>query len=155
MKYLGILVSDVKLGMVPLSSVAEKVSKRVPPWKGKHMPSGGRLILTNSCLSSLPTYTMGFYLVPLGIHRKMDHVRAKFFWRGAGGEFKYHMVRWPAVCHPKMFGGRGIINTQIFNECLMVKWIWKIYNQAGSLWVRLLKAKYLREGDFYKSKDFH
>jgi hypothetical protein len=121
MKYLGILVNDVKLGMVPLSSVAKKVSKRVPPWKGKHMSSRGRLILTNNCLSSLPTYTMGFYLVPLGIHRKMDHVRAKFFWRGAGGEFKCHMMRWSAVCHPKMFGGRGIINTHIFNECLMVK----------------------------------
>jgi hypothetical protein len=33
----------------------------------------------------------------------------------------------------------------------MAKWIWKIYKQ-DSLWVRLLKAKYMRDGDFFKSK---
>jgi hypothetical protein len=35
----------------------------------------------------------------------------------------------------------------------MVKWIWKIYKQTYSLWVRLLNAKYMRDGDFFKSKD--
>jgi hypothetical protein len=66
---------------------------------------------------------MGFYLLPLGIHSMMDSVRAKFFWRRAGGEFKYHMIKWPALCRPKEFGGLGILNSQIFNECLMTKWI--------------------------------
>jgi hypothetical protein len=51
----------------------------------------------------------------------MDGVRAKIFWRGAGDSFKYHMVKWHDVCHPKEFGGLGIINTQILNECLMIK----------------------------------
>jgi hypothetical protein len=35
---------------------------------------------------------------------------------------------------------------------LITKWICKIYNQAGSLLVRLLKAKYIRDDDFYKSR---
>jgi hypothetical protein len=74
-----------------------KVSKRVPPWKGKHMSSVGRLIHSN-----LPTYTMGFYLLSLdSIHRKMDTVISKFFSRGASGDFKYHMVRCEVVCRPK------------------------------------------------------
>jgi hypothetical protein len=41
-------------------------------------------------------------------------------------------------------GGLGIINTQNFNECLIAKWIWKMYHQLESLWVRLLKAKYMK-----------
>jgi hypothetical protein len=40
------------------------------------------------------------------------------------------MVKWEAVCRPRKFGGFGIINTQITNECMMVKWIWKIYQQS-------------------------
>jgi hypothetical protein len=40
---------------------------------------GGRMILCNTCLASLPTYTMGFYLLPKGTHKKMDGVRSKFF----------------------------------------------------------------------------
>jgi hypothetical protein len=89
-------------------------------------------------------------MLPLGIH-KMDQVKAIFFGEMLD-EFKYHMVRWLSVCHPKKFDGIGIINTQIFNECLITKWIYKIYNQAGSPLVRLLKAKYIRDDDFYKSR---
>jgi hypothetical protein len=85
------------------------------------MSSGARLIMSNSCLSSLPIYTIGFYLMLLGTHMSMDSVRSKFFWRGAGSNLKYHMVKWPVVCQPRAFGGLGIINTQILNECLMVK----------------------------------
>jgi hypothetical protein len=70
---------------------------------------------------------MGFYLLPLRTHRRMDSVRARFLWRVAGEEFKYHMVKWHVVCRPKDLGGLGIINTQVLNECLMTKWIWKLY----------------------------
>jgi hypothetical protein len=61
-----------------------------------------------------------------------------------------------AVYRPKEIvcvwgGGLGIVNIQILNEWLLTKWIWKIYNQPNSLWVRLLKAKYMRDDNFFKS----
>jgi hypothetical protein len=92
MVYLGKPVSDKKLGMGAFVRVTEKISKRVPPWKGKLMSSRARLILSNSCLSSLPTYTMGFYLLPEGTHKAMDGIRSRFYWRGAGADFKYHII---------------------------------------------------------------
>jgi hypothetical protein len=149
MKYLGIPISDNKLGKVALSVVSDKVAKMIPPWKGKFMLSGGRLVLTNNSLSSLPIYTMGFYLLPLGIHKEMDKFKARFFWREASSNFKYHMIKWPAVGRPKKFGGLGIINTEILNNCLITKWIWKFYQQPHSLWARLLRAKYMRGDDFF------
>jgi hypothetical protein len=142
-KYLGILLSSSKLGREALSILPEKISKRIPPWKGKHASSGGRQILTNTCLSILPTYMMGFYLLPRGTHGRMDSVRSRFIWRGAHADFKCHMVKWEDVCRPREYGGLGIIDTKIFNECLMVKWIWKLYKQKECLWVRLLTAKYM------------
>jgi hypothetical protein len=78
-KYLAINISNSKLGKAAFVGLHEKIEKRIPPCKGKKSSSGGRLILTNSCLSSLPIYTMGFYLLPLGTHSKMDSVRARFF----------------------------------------------------------------------------
>jgi hypothetical protein len=152
MKYLAIKISNSKLGKVAFAELHEKIEKRIPPWKEKNSSSRGRLILTNSCMSTLPIYTMGFYLLPLGTHSKMDSVRAIFFWRWAGEEFRYHMVKWPAVCRPKDLGGLGIINTQVLNECLMTKWIWKLYHRKESLWARILTAKYMRNGiDFLRS----
>jgi hypothetical protein len=78
-KYLGIPLSSNKLYARDFIGMPEKIFKRIPPWKGKHSSSGGRLILINSCLSSLSTYMMGFYLLPQDTHRKMDHVRSRFF----------------------------------------------------------------------------
>jgi hypothetical protein len=72
------------------------------------MSSGARLVHTNSCLSSLPTYAMAFYLLAQGTHRKMDGVRSRVFCRGARDTFKYHMVKWDAVCRPKEIGGLGL-----------------------------------------------
>lgn len=103
------------------------MSRRLDPWKGKWLTSGGRLILTNSCLSSIPIYCMGFYMLKEGIHNQMDGIRARFLWQGAEEKFKYHMAKWDMVGRPKDQGGLGVINTKIMNECLLVKWIWKIF----------------------------
>jgi hypothetical protein len=85
MTYMVSPISGTKLGMGALNVMVEKVSKIIPPWKGKQMSSGGRLILSNNYLSSLPTYTIGFYLLHLGTHRNMDSVGVKFCWRRARG----------------------------------------------------------------------
>jgi hypothetical protein len=93
MKYMGIPLSDSRLSMSAFVSIPEKIANRVPPWKGKQMSSGVRLILSNRCLTRLPIYTMGFYLLPGECHKKMNTIRSSFFWRGAEDKFKYHMVR--------------------------------------------------------------
>lgn len=109
-KYLGILVSDKVLGINAFQGVPTRMMKMLDPLKGKFMTSGGMLILANSCLSNLPMYVMGFYMLPKGVPKKMDTIRAKFFWQGAGDTFKYHMARWVSICKPKAQGGLGIIN---------------------------------------------
>lgn len=88
------------------------------------MTSGGRLILTNSTLSSLPTYTMGVYRLQESVHQQFDSVRAKFFWQGASDKFKYHMMKWENLCIPKDYVSfsLGIIETRRMNDALLGKW---------------------------------
>jgi len=38
------------------------------------------------------------------------------------------------------------------NECLLVKWIWKIFQEPDELWFKILKAKYMGENGFIASK---
>ena len=67
-------------------------------------------------------------------------------------KFRYHMTKWKMVSRPKDHGGVGIINTKIMNECLLVKWIWKIHQEPDELWFKLIKAKYLDGCSFFTSK---
>jgi hypothetical protein len=77
-KYLGMLVSD-KMFMTDLIYVGVKVEKRLPTLQGLHLSSGGKSILIESSLRSLPNYTMGVYVLPYKVHQKMDSARANFF----------------------------------------------------------------------------
>jgi len=152
MKYLGIPISDKHLNISAFSFLHQKLYKRLDPWKGRLLTSGGRQILTNSCLSSIPLYCMGFYWLQDGVHKKMDSIRANFLWQGTEDKFRYHMAKWEMVSRPKDQGGLGIINTRLMNDCLLVKWIWKILLEPDELWFKLLKAKYMSNSNFFSSK---
>jgi len=85
MRYLGFPISSKNVGMRGFSNIIEKMRQKLQPWKSKHLSSGGRLILTNSSLSSMPTYTMGVFMLQEGVHKQMENIRSKFFWGGEMG----------------------------------------------------------------------
>jgi uncharacterized protein YqgQ len=49
----------------------------------------------------------------------------------------------------KKYGGLKILNTKYMNIALMLRWIWKLYQNEGGLWADLLRAKYLGYNDFF------
>jgi hypothetical protein len=69
MKYLGYPISDKRLGVNAFRDVVGKLRHRLQPWKGKHLTLGGRLVLTNTSLSSLPVYIMSMFLLHESVHR--------------------------------------------------------------------------------------
>jgi hypothetical protein len=140
--YLGLPISDRKLTMEQWLFLVRKLAGRVEPWWGKFMSSGGRLILSNSCLASLPQFAMGMFLLQDGIHAKFDSHRARFYWEGSGPKRRYHLVNWPAVCRPKECGGLGLLNSKKMNWALMLKWIWKLFQPDNPIWAQIIRAKY-------------
>lgn len=58
--YLGIEMGDRQLYNKAVGKIMSKLGSRQDCWKNIFLSSGGRLILINSCLSSLSIYTMGF-----------------------------------------------------------------------------------------------
>jgi hypothetical protein len=62
------------------------------------------------------------------------------------------MVDWATVCKPREVAGLGILNTKLMNIALMLRWIWKIYQNEEGLWADLLRAKYLGTHDFFSKE---
>ena len=151
--YLGLPISDKNLTVDQWAFLVMKLAGRVEPWIGRFLSSGGRLVLSNSCLASLPMFAMGLFLLQEGVHVQFDSHRARFFWEGAGTKRKYHMVNWPAMCRPKECGGLGLLNSRQMNVALMLKWIWKLYQMDNSIWAQIIRAKYTQNGDIFSSSD--
>jgi hypothetical protein len=68
LKYPGMMVNNRYMIVDDLKYVAQKVEKRVSTWQSVGLSSGGGVILIESCLSSVPNYTMGIYLLQEEVH---------------------------------------------------------------------------------------
>jgi hypothetical protein len=94
-------------------------------------------------------FAMGVYLLRDITHRLVNKVRSRFFWEGVGNKRKHHMVDWAMVCKPRGFDGLGFLNTNFMNIAPVLKWIWKLYQNAEGLWADLIRAKYVGEDDLF------
>jgi hypothetical protein len=61
------------------SKFEERFQQKLSCWKAKYLSYGGRLVLLNSMLSSLPMFMMSFFEVPKGVLKNLDHFRSRFF----------------------------------------------------------------------------
>jgi hypothetical protein len=82
MKYLGLPISPDKILNQEFNFLPHKMEKRLSLWNGGNLTYAGRAVHINACLSSIPSYAMGFYQLPEGIHHKFDSLRGKYYWAG-------------------------------------------------------------------------
>ena len=52
--------------------IEDRIEKRLSGWKGNLLSIGGRLVLINSILSSLPMFMLSFFEVPRGVLKKLS-----------------------------------------------------------------------------------
>lgn len=135
--YLGIHIDVKRLSNAQWKPVEGKVEKRLAGWKGNFLSMGGRTVLINSCMSSVPLYMLSF-LEAKEVIKRIDHSRKRMLWHEHQGKRKYHLVNWHTVCLPKDCGGLGILDMTSMNISLLCKWLWKLENEF-ELWHNLLQ----------------
>ena len=146
-------VSSAKISKAQLGYVSDKIENRLGTWQCEYLSSGGRSSLIDSCLSSVPLYTMGVYQLYEGNFQKVDAIRARFYWQGTSKKRKYHMVKWEALSRPKEFGGLGFMDVRVMNTCLLAKWIDRLERGDDSLCCSLLRKKYLDNKSIFQIKN--
>ncbi|XP_024311805.1 uncharacterized protein LOC112269369, partial [Brachypodium distachyon] len=88
--YLGIHIDVKRPSNAQWKPVEEKVEKRLAGWKGNFLSMGGRTVLINSCMSSVPLYMLSF-LEAKEVIKRIDHSRKRMLWQEHQGKKKYHL----------------------------------------------------------------
>lgn len=128
---------------LPLMSKCERRLSFISPF----LNQAGRLELTNSVLSALPTYTMCTISLPKTVIKQIDKYRKHCLWRGAEkNEKKIAKAAWPIVCRPKVEGGLGVLDIQTHNEALILKHLHKFFNRVNLPWVKLIWERHYSNG---------
>jgi hypothetical protein len=88
-------------------------------------------------------FLLSFFEIPIGVRKRLDFYRSRFFWQCDQNKKKYRLSKWNMICRPKDQGGLGIEVLDIKNSCLLSKWLFKIINEEG-MWQELICNKYLK-----------
>ncbi|XP_028121753.1 uncharacterized protein LOC114318966 [Camellia sinensis] len=141
-KYLGLpLGGDPRLAPF-WEPVLVKIGKCLEGWKRALLSKGGRYILVQSVLGSVPIYFLSIFKIPISIARKIEKLMRDFLWEGCGEGTGFHLVRWDTVSLPKEKGGLAIGNIVARNIALLGKWLWRFSIESDSLWCSVIKSKY-------------
>ncbi|WMV11771.1 hypothetical protein MTR67_005156 [Solanum verrucosum] len=140
--YLGMPLGNNHKALEIWDSILEKTEKKLSGWKAQYLSLGGRLILINSVLDSLPTYVMSLFPIPGKVVENLDKLRRKFLWQGNKDGKGYSLVNWETALLSKDRGGLGIKNLKLQNESLLKKWLWRYTEERNALWKEVIIAKY-------------
>ena len=86
------------------------------------LSQAGRLQLTNSVFSALPTFFMCTFKLHKTVIKQVDKYKKHCLWKGADLNAKNTpKAAWEMVTLPKKEGGLGVLNFRIQNEALLLK----------------------------------
>ncbi|GJV16132.1 RNA-directed DNA polymerase, eukaryota, reverse transcriptase zinc-binding domain protein [Tanacetum coccineum] len=150
--YLGSKVGGSMSRVQAWKEVIDKVKSRLSKWKMKALSIGGRLTLLKSVLGSIPIFHMSIFRVPSSVLHTLESIRSHFFNGHEVGSNKATWVKWNSVLTAKDSGGLGVSSLYALNRGLMMKWVWRFYNQKTSLWANVIKAIHGEDGSMGKAK---
>ena len=119
MTYLGMPLGASHKSPTVWNPILEKFEHKLASWKKMYLSKGERLTLLKSTLSSLPTYYLSLFTIPMHVANKIERVQRDFLW----GDSKTHLVGWDKVCAPLKNGGLGVRKLPTFNKALLGKWL--------------------------------
>jgi len=123
--------------------LVEMVKSRLGRWKSRNLSLGGRLVLLKSILSSLSVFFLSFFKAPAGIIISLESIFNFFFFLDGGKDFqKITWINWDTICLKKEEGGMGVRRIREFNLSLLSKWCWRLRVKKGTLWYKVLAARY-------------
>lgn len=153
-KYLGLPVGANSGRTVTWEPLLEILNQRLNNWENKYISIGGRIVLLNSVLNSIPIFYLSFMKMPSKVWRKIVRIQREFLWGGVSGGRSINWVSWKEVCQPKHKGGLGMRDVRVINLSLLAKWRWRLIQDGAELWRKVLREKYGGSiGDVVESGD--
>lgn len=98
-------------------------------WKSNLLSLVGRIVLTQSVTSTIPSYAMQYTALPQKIIQGIDKLNKNFIWGTSESRKKVHLIGWNKITKAKEEGGLGIHAAKPKNTTLLTKLNWKFHTE--------------------------
>ncbi|KAL8170546.1 hypothetical protein V2J09_022350 [Rumex salicifolius] len=141
-KYIDIPFLHKSMNKNTFSGIIANIQSKLNGWKSRLLNVAGRVTLTRSVISAIPTHSMSTVLLPASTCDAIDRICGNFIRGTAIGQRCIHLVNWDTVCKPHSEGGLNVRTARKANTTLIGKLGWKVLTKRDPLRIRLFLAKY-------------
>ncbi|XP_060968448.1 uncharacterized protein LOC115710694 [Cannabis sativa] len=140
--YLGLPQCLSRVKYPAFTFLKDKVATIFHSWNHKWFSRAGKETLIKAVLQAIPSYAMACYRIPTKICKEIESLISKFWWGSSAESHKVHWKNWSSVFQSKFVGGLGFRCLTHFNQAMLAKQAWRIFQYPDSLLCRVLKARY-------------
>lgn len=95
--------------------------------------------MVRSVLSALPVYFMTCFRLLQWVIKRIDSIRRGFLWgRNQGSPKGMSLINWDTVCMPREFGGMGLLDINLQNISLLLRWWWRPNTEPSAMWTDII-----------------
>ncbi|GKU95211.1 hypothetical protein SLEP1_g8598 [Rubroshorea leprosula] len=148
-KYLGFPLVTGKLSEKELRPLMAKITDKMSSWTAKHPSFAGRVQLISSVIQGITNFWSSIFIHPKKVIREVEQKCNAFLWNNTTDTARGAKVKWESLCFPKQEGGLGIKGLELWNISCIMRYIWMIFSQAGSIWVAWVHEYLLKNCSFW------
>lgn len=150
-KYLGLPELFGRKKKDLFTSIVDKIRQKALSWSNKFLSPAGKLILLKSVLTSMPSYAMSCFQLPVSLCKRIQSILTRFWWDTNPQKRSMCWVAWGKLALRKNAGGLGLRDIQQFNSALLAKLGWRIIQKPDSLLAKILLGKYCHSSPFLET----
>lgn len=141
-KYLGYPIFHSKPKNTDFKFFLENMKHKLVGWKTRFLTMAGRIVLSKSSLSCIPTHIMQYIKIISKVHKHINKIQRDFVWGSCAEKIKLHMLSWDNLTSPTDRGGLGLHKSDIRNRAFLASLAWRLSLNPTSLWSLILTTKY-------------
>ncbi|XP_050233376.1 uncharacterized protein LOC126681866 [Mercurialis annua] len=148
--YLGLPPYIMRSKHDSFKGIISRIEQKLLGCKESFLYLTGKETLLKAVIAAIPIYTMMFFKLPRALCSRINSLMAQFWWVA----LRTRRTSWVAckkICRSKWEGGLGFKDFSAFNQALLGKQTWRVFQNQDSLLFKVLKGKYFHDSPIWKA----
>lgn len=120
-RYLGHLTAVGRITSGTFDHICERSRRKMQGWSKRNFICAGREVYLKSIVQAIPLYSMSCFQLTKKGYKQLASCMAKYWWSSSIDKRSLHWIPWDKLANPKVKGGMGFRDFEMFNLALLGK----------------------------------